>query len=85
MSARTGADNAVKLLRHALTLPIISPPGPEHEAAFAGFHITKEDFDIWYRIEMRNRHFQEKSFHEPTEQECAQAYESFQAGRNSFF
>lgn len=84
MSSRTSADRAVAQLRYALTLPIIPPRGIEYEAADAGFDISKDDFDVWYRIEMRNRHYSELSFREPTDEECLAAYKNFQFGRNAF-
>jgi len=62
-----------------------SRPEPEYEAARAGQHIERVDFDVLYRIASMVRHGREPSYCEPTKDECAEAYDRFQWGRSDFY
>ena len=79
------ADQAVERLRILGTEGRSAHPEPEYEAARAGHHIERSDFDIWYRVATLIRHGNERSFREPTQDDCAKAYERFQLGRNDFY
>lgn len=47
--------------------------------------MERTDFDVWCRTALLIRHGNEPSFHQPTDDECAEAYERFQYGRNDFY
>lgn len=79
------ADQAVERLRVLGTEGRSAHPEPEYEPARAGTTSRGCDFDIWYRVATLIRHGNERSFHEPTQDDCAKAYERFQMGRNDFY
>ena len=79
------ADHAVERLRSLNGVGRSTRPEPEYEAARAGFHIERTDFDVWYRTALLIRHGNEPYFHQPTDDECAEAYERFQWGRSDFY
>jgi hypothetical protein len=79
------ADQAVEQLRSVDGTWRFLRPEPEYEAARAGHHIERGDFDIWYRIASMVRHGDDPSYRDPTTDECAQAYDRFQWGRSDFY
>lgn len=78
------ADQAVEQLRSVDGTWRFRRPEPELEAARTGHHIEWDDFLVWYRIAWMVRHGNEHSYHEPTRDESAKAYERFQWGRSDF-
>jgi len=79
------ADQAVEKLRAVDGTWRFSRPEPEYEAARAGQHIERDDFDVWYRVASMIRHGSEPSYCDPTTDECAEAYDRFQWGRSDFY
>ena len=78
------ADEAVKRLRE-LNIDNRRVREPWEDAARAGFHIDRSDFDPWYRIASLLQQGNAADYREPNEQECAVAYDKFQRGRADFY
>lgn len=78
------ADSVVYLFRHLPDHESLVPARPETEAAYANASISRTDFDIWYRIQLQIRFGNRWDYKIPSDKECAEAYERYQMGLDSY-